>query len=251
MTSAARIGYQNLLESGTVTASSENASYPVENAYDWLTFDYFRPAAGGTVNIDLTLGSAAPADYFAFFSQDLPSVSGTIKLQYWDGSAYQDCFSAITPTDNTPQMVSFTSQSSTKWRVVVTSSGVFNIGCISFGAQLVLERGMYIGWTPPTFGRATKLINSVSDGGSFLGRSVLVSGIRSSIEIRYASDSWMRTNWLDFVRHAETKPFFFVPDIASHPTECVFAYSDGDIPVPTQTAYGFMGVTVPIAGMVE
>jgi hypothetical protein len=110
---------------------------------------------------------------------------------------------------------------------------------------------MYLGWTPAKFGRATRFINSVSDGGAFLGRSIVAKGVRSSIDIRYATDTWMRTNWLKFVDHAEKKPFFFVPNIVTQPLECVFAYVEGDIPAPSHNAYGFMGVSIPIAGMVE
>lgn len=250
-TSSARIGYVNLLESGTVVASSENASYPVGNAYDWLTSDFFKPAAGGTINIDLTLSVAASADYFAFFNQNLYSLSGTIKLQWWNGSAYVDCFSAITPSDNSPQMVTFSSQTSTKWRVVIVCASVFSIACISFGPQLALEYGMYLGWTPPKFGRDTKLVTSRADGGAFLGRSVIAKGVRSSIVVQTASDAWMRSNWLAFVKSAEQKPFFFLPNVTGYPNDAVFCWVEDAIPEPTQSQYGFMSVSVPIHGLVE
>lgn len=250
-TSNARIGYENLLEFGSVVASSQNADYPVANAYDWRTSDYFRPAASGTVNIDLTLTATDSADYFAFYGHDLYKNGGTIKLQYWNGTAYVDCFAAITPTDNTPRLVAFTSQTSTKWRVVITCTSVFSIAVISFGAQLALERGMYLGWTPPQFGRATQLIDSTSDGGEFLGRSIVSHGVKSAIVLNYGSDAWMRSSWIPFVRHAEQKPFFFVPDIATYPLEAVFAFADGDIAPPAQAAYGFMTTSVAIRGMVE
>jgi hypothetical protein len=250
-TSAARIGYENLLENGTVVASSENASFPVANAYDWRTSDFFKPAASGTINITLTLSVADTADYFAFYAHDLYSHGGTIKLQYHNGSTYVDCFAAVTPTDNTPQMVTFTSQSATLWRVVITCTTVFSIGVISFGAQLALERGMYLGWTPPQFGRATQLIDSSSDGGEFLGRSIIATGIRSQLQLNHASDAWMRTYGLPLIRRIEQKPFFFLPNVTTYPAECVFAYTDGDISPPTQSAYGFMSVSIPIRGMVE
>lgn len=250
-TSSARIGFVNLLENGTVVASSENASYPVANAYDWLTSDFFKPAAGGTINIDLTLLVAASADYFAFFNQNLYGMGGSIKLQWWNGSSYVDCFAAITPADNSPRMVTFTSQTSTKWRVVIVGGSVFSIACISFGPQLALEYGMYLGWTPPKFGRNTQLVTSTADGGAFLGRSVISNGVRSSIEVRYASDAWMRSNWLSFARHAEQKPFFFLPDVTNYPEDAVFCWVEDSIPEPTQTHYGFMGVSLPIRGLVE
>lgn len=252
-TSNARLGYVNLLSSGSVVASSADVDFPVANAYDWLTSDFFKPAAGGTTNIDLTLATAASADYFAFYNSDLAGLSGTIKLQWWNGTAYVDCFSAISPGDNAPKMVAFGAQTSTKWRVVISCASVFSIACIAFGPQLSLEYGMYLGWTPPPFGRKTQTVTSVADGGNFLGRSVVAKGVSSTIELQYASDTWMRSNWLAFVRHAEQKPFFFVPDIVKHPEDAVFCWvpDGGSIPAPQQTQYGHMGASIPIQGLVE
>ena len=247
----ARIGYQNLLESGTVVASSENAGYPVENAYDWRTFDYFRPAAGGTISIDLTLSVAASADYFAFYGQDLSSLSGTIKLQYWNGSSYVDCFSAVSPIDNAPVMKFFTPQSSDKWRVVIVCASVFNIACIAFGTAMVMQQRAYLNWTPPALGRDTQLINSVSDGGAFLGRSIISKGIRTTLELQFTQEAWVRTNWLAFVRHAEQKPFFFAHNVETYPAEIAFLWVEDAIPPARNTHYGYMGASVPVKGLVE
>lgn len=251
MASNARIAYENLLENGVVGASNEDLDYPVQNAFDWRTSDYFRPAIPGTVIIELDLAAADSADYFAFYGHDLYAHGGTIKLQYWNGSSYVDCFAAVKPADNSPRLISFTSRTSDYWRVVITCTSVFSIAVISFGTMLPLEQGMYMGWTPPQFGRATQVIDSMSDGGAFLGRSVISNGVRSSIMINHASDAWMRASWLPFVRHAELKPFFFVPNIVTYPLECVFAMTEGDIPAPAQSAYGFMSVSMSIRGMVE
>lgn len=61
-TSNARIGYKNLLENGAIVASSEDADFPVANIADWLPNDFFKPAASGTINIDLTLSGTDSAD---------------------------------------------------------------------------------------------------------------------------------------------------------------------------------------------
>lgn len=245
------ICYENLLENGTVNASSENADFPVENCFDWITSDYFKPAGSGTINITLTLSGTQSSDYFAFYGHDLPSHGGTIKLQYWDGSAYQDCFAAVTPTDTSPQVITFAAQTSTQWRVVITCTSVFSIAVISFGAKLTVPRGRYIGFTYPRFGRNTQVVDSTSDGGEFLGRSIVSKGVTTTVEFNHAPDAWMRSNWQSFIEHAEQKPFFYVPDSDGNPTEAVYCFTDGTIPSPSQSAYGFMSVTIPVRGMVE
>lgn len=254
-TSNARIGYVNLLEYGTVVASSENPEFPVENCYDWNTGDWFKPAASGTITIDLTLPGPMTADYFAYYGQNLYQFSGTntIRLQYWNSGSgtYIDAFAAIHPDDNSPQFKSFNSRTTDKWRVVIVATDVFALNAISFGPQLALEYGMYLDWTPPILARDTKLITSRADGGAFLGRSVISTGISTDIILQGASDSWMRTNWVDFVEAAEKRAFFFVPDITNHSSEAVYCWVEETIPKPKHTNYGYMGATIPIKGLVE
>ena len=250
--SKARLGYENHMETATsVVASSEDAAFPVANCYDWLTCDFFKPAASGTVNIVVTLPAPASADYFAFYNQDLYSHSGTIKLQYWDGAAYQDCFSAISPVGNAPVFKVFPSKTSSLWRIVITSDAVFSLGVVSFGNQLILQHGMYLGWAPPSLARDTKLVTSTSDGGAFLGRSVIAKGIRTDLILQYATDSWVRTYWKAFVEHAEQKPFFFVPNIVDFPGEAALCWVQDSISPPQHTHYGYMGASIPVKGLIE
>lgn len=248
----ARIGYRNLLEEGAVVASSENANYPVANCYDWVTSDYFRTAISGTINIELTLDEAGTADYFAYYGQDLYLHGGTIKLQYHDGSGYVDASPVLAPQDNAPRMVFFDAVSATQWRVVVSCTEIFNIAVISFGEYLGLPRGMYLNWTPPKLGRANRLINSESDSGAFLGRSIISRGVKTTLQLNHAPDAWVREEWLPFVEHMEQKPFFFAPNVSAYPNECGLCWVDGEnLPAPTHTNYGYMGATIQIKGLVE
>lgn len=242
--------YQNLLEYGNVVASSQNPSYPVQNLYDWLPYDFYKPAASGVVTIDLTLPTSRNADYLAFYAQDVWTFGGTIELLYWDGTAYvQAC--GVMPSSSSPVVVTFNEVGSNLWRLRVTSSDVFTLGCVSFGKKLELEHGTYLGQTPPQLARDTKFINSVSDAGVFLGRSVLSQGVRRPLVLNYATDDFTRTQWLAFVKHAECKPFYFVPNSTERLGECMFAWVDGDITPPTHTHYGFMGTSINLRGVVE
>lgn len=250
--SKARIGYENLLETATsVAATTADASYPVANIFDWLTCDFFKPTGTGTTNITAMFAAPVTADYFAYYNQNLYSLGGSIKLQYWDGAAYQDCFTAISPADNSPQMKVFTSQTSNQWCIVVSCSSVFSLGCVSFGTHLALQYGMYLNWTPPVLARDTQFNTNTADAGAFLGRSVVSLGIKTNLILQYAADGWTRTYWPPFIKHAEQKPFFFMPNVGDYPSEAAYCWADGDIPPPTQTQYGFMGTTIPIKGFVE
>lgn len=246
-----RVMYENLLEQGAVTASSENALYPVENAFDWVTADYFRPAASGTVYITLSLDTAQGANYFAFYGQDIYQYGGTLKLQYNDGSGWTDASVTVTPNNNAPRVVFFDRKVADSWRVVISCSSVFNLAVVSFGEYMALPYGKYLGETAPVLARNNKYVNSVSDGGNFLGRSVISKGIKMNLVLQGARDDWMRSAWLPFVLHMEEKPFFYAPNVSDFPNEVALVWAEEDVTAPTQQYYGYMGTSIPLRGVVE
>lgn len=248
-----RIGYENLFESAsTVVASSEDADFPVENAYDWITTDFFNPASvASDVTITLTFGSSVDADYFAIYAHNLDETGGTYKLQYWDGATWQDAFSVVTPTNGKPRMNFFTSQTSTQWRVVFTATSIFSVGVISFGARLTFENGIWQGFTPPPFADNSTLLTSISDNGAFIGRSVTRNGVRFTIPMTHASLGWMRSDWQPFLEHALTKPFFFSWDASAYPTEVAYCWCENSIGTGTNTHHNRMAHELQVEGMIN
>ena len=253
------LAFDNLLEQGTVTVSNntlgnpnEDADNPIENLYDWRTTDFYKPNELGEVHIDLEMAMPAQADYLALFAHDLHTTGCTIRLQYHDGLTYQNASPLITPADGKPLVLRFTSRVATKWRVVVTApTDIPSIGVLSFGASLFTERGVYLNYAEPIFARAPELVNSVSEGGSFLGRSIISQGFKTNLVLQYASDAWVRNYWLLFVKHAEQKPFFYLWNIKDFPGEAAFCWTVGAIPAVTHTHYKYSGTTVAIEGKVE
>ncbi|WP_020184550.1 hypothetical protein [Methylopila sp. 73B] len=246
-----RIGYDNLLEQGTVVASSAEVQYPVENAFDWRTDDFFRPASAGTVTITLTLPKARHASYFAYFQQDLFKKGGSLRLQRLDGASWVNVGDGIAPADNAPRMLFFDPVPAKQWRVVLTCDEAFSIGVLAFGEALLLPYGMYLNWTPPVLARATRTLSSVSESGAFLGRSVIGQGVKTDLILQGTTDQWVRDHWQPFVEHAERKPFFFTPDALQRPDDCMFAWVEDDLTPPRHSNYGYMGTALRLRGMVE
>lgn len=251
----ARIGFENIANraDAAISASSEDGEFPVENMFDWRPNDFFKPASvASPVTVDIDLDEEVTADYLAFYSQNLFGLSGTIKLQYHNGSGYIDASPVIAPTSNAPRMVFFAAQISDKWRLVMDASDIFAIGVVSFGQYMGLPRGMYMNWTSPFLARNTRIINSKTEGGTFIGRSAIPNGFRTTLQLNNAPDAWVRSTWIDFVEHAEGRPFFFSHDVNDHPTECAFCLTEGQsIPPPTQTSNGYMKASIPIEGQIE
>jgi len=169
-----RIGYKNLFTTSgvTVTTSSEVSGFEKENAYDWKPYDWWRPATTGTHWIRASFGAAKAADYMAISAHNLGTLGATIVCQYSTngGSSWTDIGGTQAPIDDNVIFVTFDSTQAADWRTKVTNVyGITFIGVVSIGEMTELERGMEVGFAPPTLARDHKYYTSVSEGGVFLG----------------------------------------------------------------------------------
>jgi len=227
-----KIGYQNILESAsaiTVT-SEESSSYAKENAYDWNTYDSWRAGAAGTVYYTIDYGSAIACDYWAMAAHDLSDNNGTVQLQYSSDnfvSDTNDIGDLIAPDSNSPKFHSFTSVSARYWRFEITSTGAASyISQISLGTALTLARAVGAGFGIPNDAHDDEIMNAITEGGNFKGRSVYRRAISSELKLTIQGMTFIRGDWRTFVEHAKLKPFFFAwnPDY----DESVYIWMEGN-----------------------
>ena len=242
------ICYENLLESGTVTASSEDTNNEKENAYDNNTFDSWKPTSvPAWIKVDM--GTATPVDYWAVYSNDISDVSGTIEFQYSDNDTdWTTIGSSVTPSNNRPIIKIFSQVSHRYYRLYMTGA-ITNIPVLYFGTYLALPRGMPIGFTVPSMTKDTKLINNMSEGGNYLGNSSISTGFAGHILLENCPASWFRTNWDALLDHIETKMFFFQWNNAKYPTESVLAWCNRRLPEPTYSQRGCQNANIRIMGL--
>lgn len=250
------IGYQNIMESASsVGASSSQAGFPVENSFDWLSFDWWKPTSPGTNYITIDAGANVAVDYWAIAFHDLALHSGTIKPQYSSdnfSSDTNDLDSVYTPADNKAHMGIVTQRNVRYYRFEITTSGDAPlIGALSIGARLELPREVPLGFVSPHYGRKNIILNSVSDGGHFIGRSIRRQSREFDIKQRNVPASWFDTYWEDFVEHIEQKPFFYLWDEENRPLESVFAWTDGEVPTPSYGNPNLLDFSIDCRGLVE
>ena len=224
------IGYNNILETGTVTVTSEANSFFKENAYDWLPWDYWKAAAAGTVYLTVDMGVATPVDYWALAFHDLADHSGTIKPQYSSGAtspiSWSDLDTIQTPTDNQMIFRPVTSVNVRYYRFEISSTTLASaIGSLALGQYLTLERGMQ-GFTTPYHGRNKKILNSIGETGNPLGSTVYSLGQKFKITQMNVTPAWIDANWDDLIDHIEVKRFFFMHDYENKPLEVAFCWTD-------------------------
>lgn len=251
-----KIAYNNILDSldsYTFAVGTEDSDNTFFNTYDNLLFDSMKLAASATpYEIEITLTSSLAADYIAFYKTELSTAGGSIKLQYWTGSAWADASTTISPTDTRPILKTFSSQTSDQWKLIIDNNNTeVNITDIKIGELTTTEHGVYIGFTVPDFGRDVEYIESTSDTGLPLGRSLRRTGVSTTLNLEFITDTWARSTWLPFVKHAERLPFYVAWNITDYADEIMYAVTDGAIGKPKQTHPQLMSTNLKIKGFVE
>lgn len=221
------IGYNNILETGTVTASSEAASHPKENAFDWFPHDWWQATGPGQAFLTVDMGANAAVDYWALAFHNIHDYSGSIQAQYSSDNFVSDINDLDTvqyPADGVAVMRNVTQQNVRYYRFhVVTTGSPAHIGALAMGARLELPGHVPLPFGSPVLSRDDKVLNNASDTGNFLGSSVLSAGYEFMIQQKQITTAWVDSNWDAFADHARTKPFFYVWDQEDRPTEVIFA----------------------------
>lgn len=241
------IAYDNVFARGTLTASSSPAGGEAENAVDGLTWDYWQPSGAGPHTLTVDLGAAESVDYLALHAQNLATSLGSITLERSaDGMAWTTVSGPHSPTDTAPLLFLFEAVSYRYYRVTMTGS-VSQLGVLQAGARLTLPEGIFVGESPASLNPRNEIMNSTSEGGQFLGRSLIRTGVTNSIKQDRVSQEFARNDWQAFADHAQLMPFFYAWRVDDYPLEVMYAWSRGDSQVQQQ-GNGFMTVEIAIEG---
>lgn len=234
-----------------VVASTEVAGFEGANAFDYLTFDYWKPSTL-PATLELQLSVAEEVDSALIAAHSLGSDECQAKLQYHNGADWVDLTSEISPADDNVAAFLFPSVTASRFRLSVDSdaspAGQPVVGVLMIGQALALQRRIYRGHTPITMGRRTTVRPQLSEGGQWLGRSIRREGVATDIALTNLTAEWVRANLDPFIEAARTYPFgwFWRPD--GYPAEVALVWTSGDI-VPTNSGpRDLMSVSFAVEG---
>lgn len=242
--------YDNILLKGTLSASSNVAANPKENAVDWLTYDMWQTNAGTSHNLAVNVGSPTPADCAFLYGHNLHTISGTVQLQYWNGSTWVNAGSPVTPTTKAIVVIRFAQITATQWRFLFTTSNAqLQIVQAMISKSLAMPVGIWDGFSPPLLARDTEIMSNETDRGQFKGRSVIRYGFETDFSFIALPMDWIRTYWLPFIIHAEQMPFFGLWSANRYPTEAAYMWSEGKIDMPKNTHKELMSAGIKVRGI--
>lgn len=154
------------------------------------------------------------------------------------------------PTDDDPLILQFDPQVLLQVRLrMQTGTEIPEAAVMYAGKLLVLQRRIYVGHTPITFGRRTTITNGMSESGQFLGRIVMGQFLVTEVSLQNLTPSWYRANMDPFVQAAREEPFFFAWRPGGYPEEVGYAWLTGDPSPVNSRSNGMMEVQLQMSGV--
>ncbi len=251
-----RIAYENLFASSLATLSTDEEAdgYEHEHLADGLPFTYWKPSSGGDHYVTAVFGVAQSVNFFCLYNHDLYEHGGSVSLEYsTDGGSTWTAAVSATPADNKPLYLTFDPVLAARWRLHVVADDACQIGVAAFGTDLQLERGMWIGFKPPSMYFDVEITTNVSESGTFLGRSLLKRGAKIELALDHLSHDWVYQYWRPFMVAALLAPFFVKWNENDHPDEVIYAWlnQSSDLDAPSISKHPTMKAGFKALGRVD
>jgi len=248
----ARILWQNLARSATVSASTEESTYPADQAQNPDTYSAWKPTAVQAWWL-ADLGSDQAVNACGIAAHSLGTNQCRIWLETTEGSptSWVAATDAAEPDDDSPILLLFPSRTTRFWRLMIDGRGSPSaapvampyLSSIYLGTALTMQRTIYGGHTPVTLSRETVLYNAQSRGGQLLGQGIRRVGYVGNASFRYLTAAWYRANFDAFVASARQYPFFFAWRPGDYPDEIAYAWCEEDIRPSNMGVKEFMQVS--------
>jgi hypothetical protein len=238
-----RIGIDNITYGLTPVASSAVVGFPAIAATYPTTYDYWTPSAmPATWAIDA--GQSKTCDYVGIVGD----IEGRqIDVETSNDNATWTVQSSVIVA-NRVAMFLFQPVAARYWRVRFTGAAP-NVAVINIGLALAMQRAIYQGHTPLTLSRVSEIISNTSEGGQYLGRSLIRSGTQTDASYQHLKAAWYRQYFDPFVKAARTKPFFFAWRPQTFPSEVGYMWTNGDIAPTNSGPRDYMSVSIQMSGI--
>ena len=241
----ARIGWRDVIES--ISATSAATHGPASAALSWQTYERWRPTAS-PATLTATFDEQT-IEYVGIAAHTLRTAD-SVAIEVREGGAWSEIMPDLVswPEDNEAIMLLLEPREIDGVRLVVEYSGdAPTVGKVAAGKVMTMERPFYGGHSPGLLSRDTRRQPSVSEGGEWLGNTVIRQGRSTSMTWEHIPANWYRINVDPFIQHARGKPFF----IAWNPlrfTDCLYAMLTADAAPSNMGIRDLMSFTLDIKG---
>lgn len=242
-----RVTVDNPLEASAGAAFG----FPVTELINPATDLIWISGASVTQYLTHTTGSAEPYDCVGVARHNFGSLGKSVSVEGDTGSGWVALTTPFVPADDSPLMFRFTPGSFTGLRIKITDNigGVPESAAVFFGRSLPLQRRIYVGHTPITYGRNVMSYVGRAVAGAFLGEITTAEFLESNIEIQNMTPTWYRERLDPFIKVCKRSGFFFAWRPQSYPLEIGYCWVTNS-PKPTnQRPNGMMQIAISVSGI--
>lgn len=232
---APRIGWNNAMRRGTVSASSEATGFDVENIAS--PFEYTAWQGTGTTFdwVRLQLASSETINAVCIQGHNMATKGNSIRLQIPDGGGgWTPVGPLVTPTvDNDPIVILYDDRDLDDMRLYINGPAP-TISVLYFCEVLSLPQNVYAGvGTPINMARRTKYQNTQTVSGKWTGRTIQRERNYNDFPVQHLRESWVQANLDPFIEDARSYPYFLCERPADYPRAVSYRWREDDI-LPTR-----------------
>jgi hypothetical protein len=206
------------------------------NAIKPNTFETWTPSGPGYIKFNMSFDIGV--DTICIGAHNLASKGYTVEAFYREttGGPLIAFGPSVTPT--TDAAIMFHLPFGKLMRVVEVyisgSTGSAQVGYISAGEALQMQRPLFNGHAPITDSDVTKYYHNKTESGNIIGQSIRSQGYKNSFDFQNIDDGWYRTYFAPFKQAIKTQPFFAAWNLLEYPEDVGFGRVAEDITTSMQ-----------------
>jgi hypothetical protein len=252
------VGWHTLATLGNISATSEDAAFPVANIVNPSTALFWK-AASNAVDQYLTaaISEVDPIDYVGIAGHNFGSAQIPVSIEaLLDPSGAPSTWTALLGprmlADDAPTIFRLASQSVGGLRVRLQQGLALPFAAVLYVGRLtVLPRRIYVGHRPQTYNRQTTTLTGMSEEGHFLGRVTVRQTRLAALAMSNITAASFRGTIKPWFDAAVDRPFFWAWRPASYPREVAYSWFTSDPQVSNQRPNGMMDISASMQGIVE
>ena len=234
------VGWQNIANTANATVTSETAAGPLSNVFNDSTAFFWQASSTATQTITITAGGV-PVDYIGIARHNL--TGATVEIKY-------DGVTIIPATAIDSQSTMFLTAEASPTTITITIAGATTapkIAVLRAGLSIRLQRNIYVGHTPITYGRNRIEVSAMSENGEYLGRILRGETRSTEVTLQNLTPDWYRAYLDPWI--ASREPCFFAWRPVDYPAEVNYCWIEGDTRPVNSRSNGMMDVSFNLKGM--
>ena len=240
------IGYLNLANVDTISATSETLENPITNIVNPATAFRWQASSASTQTITIDI-SGQEVDYIGIARHNLNQLGLTITIKL-DGVVVN---LQQTISDSQAIMVVRNIAAPNVMEIVIEGATVApSIAVLYVGKAIRLERNIYVGHTPITYGRNRTTVNGVSENGQYLGEIVVRETNSTSVSLSNLTPDWYRNTLDPFFKLSPRVPCFWAWRPTTYEAEVGFCWVEGEPKMSNQLSNGMVQADWNFKGLV-